>query len=167
MPSGVLSPWERVRVCPAFGRSPSPLPSPRGRGCTEERIMQAVAFTQSGPPEVLRVLEVPDPSPGPGQVRIQVKVSGVNFRDIGVRRSGTNEGSRVPQPVVTGIEASGVVESLGAGVTHLRVGQRVATICQGGGYGGLLVVPAAQVVLLPDSISDQVGGTFAMSTFMP
>src|SRR5256885_11903225 len=45
------------------------------------RSMQAVAFTQTGPPEVLRVLEVPEPSPGPGQVRIQVKVSGVNFRD--------------------------------------------------------------------------------------
>ena len=127
--------------------------------------MQAVAFTQSGPPEVLRVLEVPDPSPGPGQVRIQVKVSGVNFRDIGVRRDGTNEGSRTPQPVVTGIEACGVVESLGAGVTHLRVGQRVATICQGGGYGGLLVVSAAPVIPLPDSISDQVGGAFAMTGF--
>jgi len=110
--------------------------------------MQAVAFTQTGGPEVLRVLEVSDPTPGPGQVRIQVKVSGVNFRDIGVRRDGTNEGSRTPQPVVTGIEAAGVVESLGAGVTHLRVGQRVATICQGGGYGGLLVVPAAQLILI-------------------
>src|SRR5262245_18259019 len=127
--------------------------------------MQAVAFTQTGGPEVLRVLEVPDPTPGAGQVRILVKVSGVNFRDIGVRRNGTNEGSRIPQPVVTGIEAAGVVESLGAEVTHLRVGQRVATICQGGGYGGFLVVPAAQVVPLPDSISDQVGGAFAMTGF--
>src|SRR5215831_19238991 len=40
--------------------------------------MQAVAFTQTGPPDVLRILEVPDPNPGPGQVRIQVKVSGVD-----------------------------------------------------------------------------------------
>ena len=45
-------------------------------GTAKETSMQAVAFTQSGPPEVLRVLEVPDPSPGPGQVRIQVKVRG-------------------------------------------------------------------------------------------
>lgn len=127
--------------------------------------MQAVAFTQTGAPDVLRVLDVADPTPGTGQVRIRVKVSGVNFRDIGVRRDGTNEGSRVPQPVVTGIEASGVVESLGAGVTHLRVGQRVATICQGGGYGSLLVVPALQVVPLPDSVSDQVGGSFTMTGF--
>jgi hypothetical protein len=65
-------------------------------GIAKEMRMQAVAFTQSGPPEVLRVLEIPDSSPGPGQVRIQVKVSGVNFRDIGVRRDGTNEGSRTP-----------------------------------------------------------------------
>jgi NADPH2:quinone reductase len=127
--------------------------------------MRAVAFTQTGDPEVLRVMDVPDPVPGPGQVRIRVSVSGVNFRDVGVRRHGRNEGSRVPQPVVTGIEAAGVVESLGAGVTHLKVGQRVATICLGGGYGDLLVVPAAQVVPLPDSISDEVGGTFPMTGF--
>jgi NADPH2:quinone reductase len=58
-----------------------------------------------------------------------------------------------------------MVESLGPGVTHLQVGQRVATICQGGGYGDLLVVSAAQVVPLPDSISDEVGGTFPMTGF--
>lgn len=90
--------------------------------------MQAVACTQSGPPEVLRILDVPDPIPRPGQVRIRVKVRGGNFRAIGVRCDGTNEGSRVPESVVTGIEASGVVESLGSGVTHLRVGQRVANL---------------------------------------
>jgi NADPH2:quinone reductase len=71
----------------------------------------------------------------------------------------------VPEPVVTGIEAAGVVEALGAGVTHLKVGQRVATICLGGGYGDLLVVPAAQVIPLPNSISDTVAGTFPMTGF--
>lgn len=127
--------------------------------------MRAVAFTQTGEPEVLQVMDVPDPAVGPGQVRIRVAVSGVNFRDVGVRRYGRNEGSRVPQPVVTGIEAAGRVESLGEGVTHLQVGQRVATICPGGGYGDLLVIQAAQVVPLPDSISDEVGGTFPMTGF--
>lgn len=127
--------------------------------------MRAVAFTQIGEPEVLRLMDVPDPTPGPGQVRIRVSVSGVNFRDVRIRRQGRDEGSKVPEPVVTGIEAAGVVESLGAGVTHLRVGQRVATICRNGGYGDLLVVPAAQVVPLPDSISDEVGGTFPMTGF--
>jgi NADPH2:quinone reductase len=127
--------------------------------------MRAVAFTEIGEPDVLHVMDVADPTPGPGQVRIRVSVSGVNFRDIGVRRLGRNEGSRVPEPVVTGIEAAGVVESLGPGVAHLRVGQRVATICPNGGYGDLLVVPAAQVIPLPDSISDEVGGTFPMTGF--
>jgi NADPH2:quinone reductase len=131
----------------------------------EEEYMQAVAFTQTGEPNVLRVMDVPDPAAGAGQVRIRVSVSGVNFRDVGVRRHGRNEGSRVPEPVVTGIEAAGVVESLGAGVTHLKVGQRVATICLGGGYGDLLVVPAAQVVPLPESISNEVAGTFPMTGF--
>lgn len=127
--------------------------------------MRAVAFTQTGAPDVLRVMDVPDPVVGAGQVRIRVAVSGVNFRDIGVRRHGRNEGSRVPEPVVTGIEAAGVVESFGAGVTHLKAGQRVATICLGGGYGDLLVVPAAQVIPLPDSINDAVAGTFPMTGF--
>ncbi|HEX9868510.1 MAG TPA: NADPH:quinone oxidoreductase family protein, partial [Candidatus Tectomicrobia bacterium] len=62
--------------------------------------MRAVAFTQTGEPEVLRVMDVPDPVVGAGQVRIRVSVSGVNFRDVGVRRHGRNEGSRVPEPVV-------------------------------------------------------------------
>ena len=127
--------------------------------------MRAVAFTQIGEPEVLQVMDVPDPAVGAGQVRMRVTVSGINFRDVGVRRYGRNEGSRVPQPVVTGIEAAGVVESLGAGVTQLQVGQRVATICPGGGYGDLLVVPAAQVITLPDSISDEVAGSFPMTGF--
>jgi NADPH2:quinone reductase len=127
--------------------------------------MRAVAFTEIGGPDVLRILEVPEPIPITGQVRIRVTVSGVNFRDIGVRRYGRNEGREVPEPVVTGIEAAGVIESLGDDVYHLQVGQRVATICPGGGYGEFLVVPAAQVVPLPDSINDQIGGTFAMTGF--
>jgi NADPH2:quinone reductase len=127
--------------------------------------MRAVAFMKTGAPEVLQILEVPDPVVAPGQVRIRVAVSGVNFRDVGVRRHGRNEGSRVPEPVVTGIEAAGVVESVGEGVRHLQAGQRVATICPGGGYGDLLVVPAAQVIPLPDSITDEIGGTFTMTGF--
>ncbi len=127
--------------------------------------MRAVAFTQTGGPEVLQVMDVPDPTPGPGQLRIRVSVSGVNFRDVGVRKYGRNEGSKVPDPVVTGIEAAGVVDSLGEGVHHLQVGQRVATICLGGGYGDLLVVPAAQTIPLSDAISDDVAGTFGMTGF--
>ena len=127
--------------------------------------MRAVAFTETGGPEVLRVLDAPDPQAGPGDVRIRVSVSGVNFRDVGVRRYGRNEGSKVPEPVVTGIEAAGVIESVGDGVTTWQVGERVATICLGGGYGDLLVVPASRAIRLPDSISDDVGGTFGMTGF--
>lgn len=127
--------------------------------------MRAVAFTQTGGPDVLQVMDVADPEVGPGQVRIRVSVSGVNFRDVGVRKYGRNEGSAVPNPVVTGIEAAGVVESLGDGVTHLAVGQRVATICPGGGYGDLVVIPADRAIALPDAVSDEVAGTFGMTGF--
>lgn len=70
--------------------------------------MQAVACTQSGPPEVLRILDVPDPIPGPGQVRIRVKVRGGNFRAIGVRRDGTlvpRIASGAVEPYITGVYA--------------------------------------------------------------
>ncbi len=124
-----------------------------------------MAFTETGGPEVLHIMDVTAPDVGPGQVRIRVTVSGVNFRDVGVRKYGRNEGSKVPEPVVTGIEAAGVVESLGDGVTHLRIGQRVATICPGGGYGDLLVIPADRAIALPDEISDETAGTFGMTGF--
>lgn len=125
--------------------------------------MRAVAFTETGAPEVLQVMEVPEPLPAAGQVRMRVTTSGVNFRDVMVRRSGYAEGSCVPQPVVTGIEAAGTIEALGEGVRQLHVGQRVATICPGGGYGDLVVVPATRVIPLPDTVSDVVGGGFAMT----
>ncbi len=127
--------------------------------------MRAVAFTQTGGADVLQVMDVTDLDVGPGEVRIRVSVSGVNFRDVGVRKYGRNEGAAVPNPVVTGIEAAGVVESLGRGVTHLAVGQRVATICPGGGYGDLLVIPADRAIALPDAVSDEVAGTFGMTGF--
>ena len=83
--------------------------------------MKAVRFSQFGGPEVLEIVELPDPHPGPGQVRIAVRAAGVNPSDWKKR-----QGLMDPElPQTLGYEAAGVVDELGAGVAGVAVGDRV------------------------------------------
>jgi NADPH:quinone reductase-like Zn-dependent oxidoreductase len=83
--------------------------------------MKAVRFGQFGGPEVLRVVDLPDPRPGPGQVRIAVRAAGVNPSDWKKR-----QGLMDPElPQTLGYEAAGVVDELGEGVADAAVGDRV------------------------------------------
>jgi NADPH:quinone reductase-like Zn-dependent oxidoreductase len=83
--------------------------------------MQAVRFSQFGGPEVLELVDLPDPHPGPGQVRIAVRAAGVNPSDWKKRQGLMDD--ELPQTM--GYEAAGVVDELGAGVTDVTVGDRV------------------------------------------
>jgi NADPH:quinone reductase-like Zn-dependent oxidoreductase len=84
-------------------------------------MMKAVRFSQFGGPEVLEIVELPDPHPGPGQVRIAVRAAGVNPSDWKKR-----QGLMDPElPQTLGYEAAGVVDELGAGVADVAVGDRV------------------------------------------
>ncbi|MFE2721669.1 NADP-dependent oxidoreductase [Kitasatospora sp. NPDC059327] len=83
--------------------------------------MKAVRFDRFGGPEVLEIVELPDPRPGPGQVRIAVRAAGVNPSDWKKRRGLLDE--ELPQTL--GHEAAGVVDALGEGVTDAAVGDRV------------------------------------------
>ena len=83
--------------------------------------MKAVRFNQFGAPEVLEIVDLPDPHPGPGQVRIAVRAAGVNPSDW-KKRKGLMDGE-LPQTM--GHEAAGVVDELGEGVTDAAVGDRV------------------------------------------
>ena len=83
--------------------------------------MKAVRFSRFGGPEVLEIVDLPDPHPGPGQVRIAVRAAGVNASDWKKR-----EGLMDPElPQTLGYEAAGVVDELGDGVTGVAVGDRV------------------------------------------
>ena len=83
--------------------------------------MKAVSFSRFGGPEVLEIVDRPDPHPGPGQVRIAVRAAGVNASDWKKR-----EGLMDPElPQTLGYEAAGVVDELGEGVTDVAVGDRV------------------------------------------
>ena len=83
--------------------------------------MKAARFSRFGGPEVLEIVDLPDPHPGPGQVRIVVRAAGVNPSDAKKRRGLMDE--ELPQTM--GHEAAGVVDELGAGVAGVAVGDRV------------------------------------------
>ncbi|RMI35384.1 quinone oxidoreductase family protein [Nocardia stercoris] len=118
--------------------------------------MRAVQFSEYGGPEVLRVVDLLVPEPGPGEVSIDVAYIGLNFADLQARANGY----RVPAlPFVPGLELSGTVRAVGAGVSHLTVGQRVASFADGGAYAEVAVVSAATVFTLPDSVDLRVGAT--------
>jgi NADPH:quinone reductase-like Zn-dependent oxidoreductase len=84
-------------------------------------MMKAARFSRFGGPEVLEIVDLPDPHPGPGQVRIAVRAAGVNTSDW-KKRSGLMD-SELPQTM--GYEAAGVVDELGVGVVDAALGDRV------------------------------------------
>ncbi|MFF0492286.1 NADP-dependent oxidoreductase [Nocardia sp. NPDC004068] len=83
--------------------------------------MRAARFSRFGGPEVLEIVDLPEPHPGPGEVRIAVRAAGINASDWKKRRGELDEG--LPQAL--GYEAAGVVDELGSGVTEVAVGDRV------------------------------------------
>ncbi len=85
--------------------------------------MKAVQFKEYGGPEVLGIVDLPDPHPGPGQVRIRVRAAGISASDAKIRRGELRFGAELPQ--TTGADVAGVVDELGEGVTDVAVGDRV------------------------------------------
>ncbi|HZQ64176.1 MAG TPA: quinone oxidoreductase [Gaiellaceae bacterium] len=114
--------------------------------------MRAVVVTRFGGPEVLELQEAPAPEPDVGELLVDVTVSGVNFRDVYERR-GAYGGT---PPIVAGVEGAGRVAALGDGVEGVAVGARVAWNSAQGSYADQVVVRAARVVPVPDSLSDEV-----------
>lgn len=117
--------------------------------------MRAIGIMQWGGPEVLSVVELPDPVPGPGEVLVHVRAAAVNPTDTALRSGARAERLRdVPAPHVPGMDAAGEVVALGPETdTDLRVGQPVMAIVvpygAHGAYAELVAVPAASVVPVP------------------
>ncbi|HEY4143727.1 NAD(P)H-quinone oxidoreductase [Pinirhizobacter sp.] len=112
--------------------------------------MTAVAITRPGGPEVLVAGPQPMPSPGEGEVLVRVAAAGVNRADTG-QRAGTYPPPPGASPL-PGLEVSGVVVALGAGVTRLREGDAVCALVNGGGYAHYVAVPAAQCLPVPKGL---------------
>ena len=113
--------------------------------------MRAVVASKPGGPEVLTVAELPDLTPGRGEVLIEVAAAGLNRADLLQR-----QGFYPPPPgasEVIGMEVSGTVAALGDGVDGWQVGDRVCALLAGGGYASQVVVPAGQLMPVPEGVS--------------
>jgi NADPH2:quinone reductase len=113
--------------------------------------MKAIRVSDFGPPEVLRVEQVEDPSPSHGEVLIAVEVAGVNYGDV-IVRSGRYP---FPKPYVPGLEAGGKITTVGPGVEPSLIGKRVVatTIGMTGGYAELALAKADNVHEVPEGLS--------------
>ena len=112
--------------------------------------MRAVVVTQPGDPDVLFWQEVPDPVAGPGEVLVDIVATAVNRADLLQR-----QGLYPPPPGAPewlGLECSGHVSAVGAGVTSHAVGAQVCCLLSGGGYAERVAVPADQAMPIPAGI---------------
>ncbi|QNK73798.1 quinone oxidoreductase [Variovorax sp. PAMC28562] len=120
---------------------------------------KAIRIDRQGGPEELKIVEVDVGEPGPGEIRIRHKAVGLNFIDT-YQRSGLYP---FAMPLQLGMEASGIVEAVGEGVTHLKAGDRAAYASQPpGSYCEARVMPAKCVCKLPDAISFETGAAMML-----
>jgi len=116
-------------------------------------MTHAIRIHEQGGPEVLRWEDIEVGEPGPGEVRLRQTAVGLNFLDVYHR----NGAYKLPQlPTALGMEAAGIVETVGAGVDDLKPGDRVAYAgYKPGAYTEVRIMPAERLVPLPDSIDDR------------
>lgn len=107
--------------------------------------MKAVRVHAPGGVDALRFEEVPRPEPGRGEALVRIEAAGVNFIDV-YYRSGQY---KTTFPLTLGLEGAGTVESVGAGVSEFRPGDRVASVTFSGSYAEYAIAPAERLVPLP------------------
>lgn len=124
-------------------------------------MAKAVRFYETGGPEVLRYEDVEVGEPGPGQVRLRHVAVGLNYADT-YFRNGTYA---IPMPNGMGVEASGVVQAIGEGVTNVQVGDRVTYtgfLNTLGAYSTERLIPAGPLIKLPETISFETAAAMTM-----
>jgi NADPH:quinone reductase-like Zn-dependent oxidoreductase len=114
--------------------------------------MRQVVIPHYGPPDVLKVQEIPTPVPGAGELRVAVRAAGVNFADIMARLGLYPDAPKAP--LVPGYEVAGVVDAVGAGVAGVHEGDRVIALTRFGGYSSSAVVPAEFAFRTPARLND-------------
>jgi NADPH2:quinone reductase len=113
--------------------------------------MRAVVVDEFGPPEQLRLAEIPQPAAGPGEVVVNVRAAPVNYVDLLV--TGGSYQFLPPFPFIPGKGPAGVVSAVGADVATLNIGDRVLAMAEQGGYAEAVAVSADQCYRLPMSMS--------------
>src|SRR5437588_6354306 len=125
-------------------------------------FMKAMRAHQAGGPELLKLEDAPDPQPQAGQVSIRVRAAGINPADL-VRLSGRL--GPVPFPYVPGTDVCGEIEKAGAGVTHLKSGDRVFGRALAGGYAEKTCLAAAEAIPLPANLSFEDGAAIPIPCY--
>lgn len=123
--------------------------------------MRVVRCHELTGPKSLRVDELPEPEPAPGEVLVDVKAAGVNFPDVLITE-GKYQFKPAP-PFIPGGEVAGLVKAVGAGVTDVAPGDRVAAFMLFGAFAERVVVPHQAVVKLPDAVSFEVGASLILT----
>lgn len=130
---------------------------------TLPKTMRCIEISAPGGPEVLRAGERPLPLPGEGQVLVRVAAAGVNRADTSQRRG--NYPVPPGAPDILGMEVSGTVAALGAGVTQWKAGDEICALVAGGGYAEYCAAPAANCMRIPKGVS-LIDGASLPETFM-
>ena len=120
--------------------------------------MKAVVVERPGGPDSLRLTDVADPEPREGEALVRIEAAGVNFIDV-YHRTG-----QYPQsfPLVPGQEGAGTVVAVGAGVTEVSQGERVAFAGGAGAYSQLVAIPVSRLVPLPDGVSTRLAAAVVL-----
>jgi NADPH2:quinone reductase len=136
--AGAADPFDRPPRCPATAKN-------------YKDFMRAAFVRQHGSPETLSIETVPDPVPGPGEVLVRIEAVAANFVDLLVIEGGYQFLPKLP--FVPGKLPAGTVVKLGDNVEDLKLGDRVQTLAEQGGYATHLAVPTKDCIRLPNSMS--------------
>lgn len=115
-------------------------------------INRRIVLNHGGGPEVLRIVDTTLYPAEAGHVQVRVEAAGVTYHDLLERRGLREPGTRIRYPYTIGVELTGVITALGAGVTTLSVGQRIVAAVEEGGYASFASVEAWRCVPVPDGL---------------
>jgi NADPH:quinone reductase len=118
------------------------------------QVTQLIQFSSYGDADMLTLASRPLSALAANAVRVRQAVIGVNYVDV-YQRVGRYP---MPLPGIPGVEGSGIIEAVGAAVTSLRVGQRIAWVARNGGYAQHVDIDAARAIVLPDAVSLEQAG---------
>ncbi|GAA4352483.1 NADP-dependent oxidoreductase [Microbacterium rhizosphaerae] len=124
-------------------------------------MARAIQYTEFGGPEVLTLVDIPDPEPGKGEVAVRVEAVGINPVEW-KQRSALRDTGRITSPRRPGSDAAGVVTAVGKGVEGLRVGEPVVVFLATGTYATDIAVPASHVQPRPPAVSAAEGAALGI-----
>jgi NADPH:quinone reductase-like Zn-dependent oxidoreductase len=122
--------------------------------------MRQVWIRRVGPPEVLELIEAPDPQPEAGEVRVRVRASGINFADILTRLGIYPDAPKLP--AVVGYEVAGDIDAVGTGVRR-EVGERVLGLTRFGGYSDVVCIQHDEAIPLPEDMRYEEGAALPVN----